>query len=428
MMSQHDYVIGNDTAANVRADINAALLAIASNNSGASAPATTYANQWWYDSTNGILKIRAEANDAWISVAKLNQTSDQFFPIVGGVEVTATGTEINKLAGLATTAVELGYVTGVTSAIQTQLNAKAALAGPALTGVPTAPTASVGTNTTQLATTAFVLANGGAVNKQTFTSSGTWTKPSGASLVLVRVWGAGGGGAGGTVGAVSTSKSGGSGGGGGAFYEKFFYASELASTVSVTIGAAGTGGASATVGVAGGQTSFGTLVTANGGTGGAFGGSTGGSAQGITSSTSANVGLLAGVGGSSLSYYGGGGSSTLGSTGSQSILGGGGGGGSGWESSGNVLFAGGLGGQSGLATGVGSAGTSSAGAPTAGGAATSAGCGGGGGGSAQTTNGGAGGAGAFPGGGGGAGGTTRTGFSGGAGGAGAAGYCEVYTW
>jgi hypothetical protein len=38
---------------------------------------------------------------------------------------------------------------------------KAPLASPALTGVPTAPTASNGTNTTQLATTAFVLANAG---------------------------------------------------------------------------------------------------------------------------------------------------------------------------------------------------------------------------------------------------------------------------
>jgi hypothetical protein len=36
---------------------------------------------------------------------------------------------------------------------------KAPLASPALTGTPTAPTATVGTNTTQLATTAFVLAN-----------------------------------------------------------------------------------------------------------------------------------------------------------------------------------------------------------------------------------------------------------------------------
>lgn len=38
---------------------------------------------------------------------------------------------------------------------------KAPLASPALTGTPTAPTATVGTNTTQIATTAFVLANAG---------------------------------------------------------------------------------------------------------------------------------------------------------------------------------------------------------------------------------------------------------------------------
>ena len=40
--------------------------------------------------------------------------------------VTATAAEINKLDGLATTAKELGYVHGVTSAIQTQLNGKQA--------------------------------------------------------------------------------------------------------------------------------------------------------------------------------------------------------------------------------------------------------------------------------------------------------------
>lgn len=40
--------------------------------------------------------------------------------------------------------------------LQTTLNAKAPLASPALTGTPTAPTATAGTNTTQIATTAFV--------------------------------------------------------------------------------------------------------------------------------------------------------------------------------------------------------------------------------------------------------------------------------
>ena len=54
-------------------------------------------------------------------------------------------------------ATEIGYLDGVTSAVQTQLDAKAPLASPALTGTPTAPTAATGTSTTQVATTAFVM-------------------------------------------------------------------------------------------------------------------------------------------------------------------------------------------------------------------------------------------------------------------------------
>jgi len=57
---------------------------------------------------------------------------------------------------------ELSYVKGVTSAIQTQINAKAPLASPTFTGTPTLPTGTIGVtqtagnNTTALATTAFV--------------------------------------------------------------------------------------------------------------------------------------------------------------------------------------------------------------------------------------------------------------------------------
>jgi hypothetical protein len=57
---------------------------------------------------------------------------------------------------ITSTAAELNFMDGVTSNVQTQLNAKANLASPTFTGVPAAPTAAVGTNTTQLATTAFV--------------------------------------------------------------------------------------------------------------------------------------------------------------------------------------------------------------------------------------------------------------------------------
>jgi hypothetical protein len=55
------------------------------------------------------------------------------------------------------TATELGYISGVTSSIQTQLNARATSASPTFTGTVTIPTAAVNTNTTQAASTAFVL-------------------------------------------------------------------------------------------------------------------------------------------------------------------------------------------------------------------------------------------------------------------------------
>lgn len=71
-------------------------------------------------------------------------------------DVTSTAAEINILDGATLSTTELNYVDGVTSSIQTQLDNKAPLASPALTGVPTAPTAAANTNTTQIATTAYV--------------------------------------------------------------------------------------------------------------------------------------------------------------------------------------------------------------------------------------------------------------------------------
>lgn len=70
--------------------------------------------------------------------------------------VTANAAELNILDGATLTTTELNFVDGVTSAIQTQLNSKAPLASPTFTGVPAAPTPTTGTNTTQIATTAFV--------------------------------------------------------------------------------------------------------------------------------------------------------------------------------------------------------------------------------------------------------------------------------
>mgnify|MGYP002621049504 CR=1 FL=1 len=71
---QHDMEIDNSTGANVRADINNALKALANNSSGSSAPSTTYAYQWWADTSNNVLKIRNSANNAWIELLQLDGT------------------------------------------------------------------------------------------------------------------------------------------------------------------------------------------------------------------------------------------------------------------------------------------------------------------------------------------------------------------
>jgi len=77
-MSQNDFTIANQGFPAFRADLNSALQALATNNSGTSAPSTTFANMWWYDSTNNIMYIRNEDNDAWIKFAELDQTNDKF--------------------------------------------------------------------------------------------------------------------------------------------------------------------------------------------------------------------------------------------------------------------------------------------------------------------------------------------------------------
>jgi hypothetical protein len=67
-MSQNDFNIANQGFPSFRSDLNSALQALASTSSGATAPATPYANQLWYDTSTGLLKIRNEANSAWINL------------------------------------------------------------------------------------------------------------------------------------------------------------------------------------------------------------------------------------------------------------------------------------------------------------------------------------------------------------------------
>jgi hypothetical protein len=95
------------------------------------------------------------------------------------VKSTLQATFPNVAGAVTPTHTELNYVDGVTSAIQTQINAKAPTASPTLTGVPVAPTAAVGVATTQIATcefvdnTAFAVASGLTAASQAEMEAGT---------------------------------------------------------------------------------------------------------------------------------------------------------------------------------------------------------------------------------------------------------------
>ena len=75
-MSQHDLDIANQLFPATRTDLNNALKALGSNSSGTSAPSTTYANQFWYDTANNKFYIRNEDNDANIEMFVLDQSND----------------------------------------------------------------------------------------------------------------------------------------------------------------------------------------------------------------------------------------------------------------------------------------------------------------------------------------------------------------
>lgn len=219
---------------------------------------------------------------------------------------TLTAPVINSPTGITKTDVGLGNVdntsdTGkpISTATQSALDAKANLASPTLTGTPLAPTASVGTNTAQIATAALVYASVSALPSGTLptlsgnglkalrvnvgetavewgsvsnvptvvvlTSGTSWTAPAGVTKIKIR--GVGGGGSGGR-GSTAVPFCAGSAGG---YFEKTL---TVTPSTSYTI-AIGSGGAvqttNGTAGNAGGNTTFNdgtTTYTANGGTGG----------------------------------------------------------------------------------------------------------------------------------------------------------------
>jgi hypothetical protein len=73
-VAQHDYVIENQSGLNFRSDLNDALEAIVTNNSGATEPADPKTYQWWIDDSGAspILKIRDETNTSWLTIGPID--------------------------------------------------------------------------------------------------------------------------------------------------------------------------------------------------------------------------------------------------------------------------------------------------------------------------------------------------------------------
>jgi hypothetical protein len=106
--------------------------------------------------TGSIGATGARVTKLWSTDAEFSNT-----PTIGGVLLSSLYATASSVSAITATSLGLGNVTN--------LSAATLFTNTPLTGIPTAPTAGLGTNTTQVATTAFVLANGGGGG-----GGGTW--------------------------------------------------------------------------------------------------------------------------------------------------------------------------------------------------------------------------------------------------------------
>jgi hypothetical protein len=112
-MAQHDYIISNATFPAVRTDINNALSAIQTTNSGTSRPTGAVAGQLWLDTTSATtptLKYYDGADD--ISLATIDHTANTVNWLdstvsITGLSTTATGTVLTLSDSVSTSTVNL---------------------------------------------------------------------------------------------------------------------------------------------------------------------------------------------------------------------------------------------------------------------------------------------------------------------------------
>jgi hypothetical protein len=105
MAQATDYSLANQSGANFRSELNTILAAIVSQNSGSTAPTTTYAFQFWIDTgvSPALLKIRNAANSAFITVGDVTATNLGLL-----TSTSAASTYLALAGGTVTGALEIG--------------------------------------------------------------------------------------------------------------------------------------------------------------------------------------------------------------------------------------------------------------------------------------------------------------------------------
>jgi hypothetical protein len=125
-MTARVIVIPNDTASATRTNINDALAALGSTNSGATEPPNSLNNMLWYDTANHLLKIKAETGGDWINIGYVDQSTDTFKILDDTVVTTAAGVDTNGRIGDQTTGTWTTG-TGTTESLVSPAKVKAAI-------------------------------------------------------------------------------------------------------------------------------------------------------------------------------------------------------------------------------------------------------------------------------------------------------------
>jgi hypothetical protein len=300
-MSQHDYNIANGTFPAVRTDINNALSAIQTTNSGTSRPTGAVAGQIWLDTTNStsptlkffdgtddisLATINYSANtvdwlDSTISITGLSTSATGTVVTISDTEnktsvnliidnqkevrfreLTTNGTNYVGLKAPASLSADLTYTlpaSAPTTNNQALISSTAGVmsftpyAFPSADGVSGQALVTNGTGTLS-----FGASGSPTVNTYDTGTGATWSKPSSANWVQINIWGGGGSGGKGATNAPA------GGGGGGAYNFYIVPFSYLVGAVTYTVGAGGASQTTAsTVGNAGGVTSV-TMANWNG--------------------------------------------------------------------------------------------------------------------------------------------------------------------